>query len=691
MDAPGDPCRSSGGGAVPKIVPMKWNLTRLALAKGRRSIIGAGLAAALGGASLVSAGIATPPASATPSITQTWSVTFNDVGNPVALSSPVVASLPGGLAAIVGDRAGHVYAQYLANGSTVPGWPVNTGGVPVDSPPSVSGGVIFFGAGNAADPHAGGAFAETTGGQQLWGQIEHDPAGNNYQANGESAGLTVGNLQGQVDVVAPSLGQNMGAYNAATGAGLTGFPWFTADTVFSTAAIGDVEGNGTNQIIDGGASTAGVAYGQTYTGGGHIRILRPSGNAGYSEPNQGLYCEYDTNQDVMSSPAIGQFLSGGQVGVVVGTGNESVFAGGSDNHALIAINKYCAKQWEIVLDGDTTSSPALADLFGNGGLEVVEGTNNGSGGGSVYAVNGTNGAVIWRTAAMGEVIGGVVTADLFGQGYQDVVVPTTAGAEVLDGKTGAVVATVERGLGLQSSPLITADPNGTIGITVAGYNGSNQGMVEHFEVAGSNGGVVSEAGAWPEFHHDPQLTGNAGTPPPTIQVPCNRPSGAPNGYYMAASDGGVFNFGNLPYCGSTGSIILNKPVVDISGTPDGGGYWLAASDGGIFNFGDAGYYGSTGNTRLNAPIVGMASTADGRGYWLVASDGGIFNFGDAPYLGSTGAIRLNKPVVGMADDPSTGGYWLVASDGGIFNFGAPYLGSTGAITLNKPMVEMAGV
>jgi hypothetical protein len=38
---------------------------------------------------------------------------------------------------------------------------------------------------------------------------------------------------------------------------------------------------------------------------------------------------------------------------------------------------------------------------------------------------------------------------------------------------------------------------------------------------------------------------------------------------------------------------------------DGGGYWLVASDGGIFNYGDAGFFGSAGSIRLNAPIVGM--------------------------------------------------------------------------------------
>ncbi|MDP9404536.1 MAG: hypothetical protein M3P85_14730, partial [Actinomycetota bacterium] len=78
----------------------------------------------------------------------------------------------------------------------------------------------------------------------------------------------------------------------------------------------------------------------------------------------------------------------------------------------------------------------------------------------------------------------------------------------------------------------------------------------------------------------------------------------------------------------------------------GSGYWLVASDGGIFAF-DAPFSGSTGAIRLNQPIVGMAADPDGSGYWLVASDGGIFAF-NVPFFGSTGAIKLNQPIVGMA-------------------------------------------
>ena len=78
------------------------------------------------------------------------------------------------------------------------------------------------------------------------------------------------------------------------------------------------------------------------------------------------------------------------------------------------------------------------------------------------------------------------------------------------------------------------------------------------------------------------------------------------------------------------------------------GYWLVASDGGIFSFGDAAFYGSTGAMTLNKPVVGMSATPDGKGYWLVASDGGIFSFGDAAFYGSTRSMTLTKPVVGMS-------------------------------------------
>jgi hypothetical protein len=652
------------------------------------------------GAGPLLASLGSPPVAgaAEASTTQPHAISFGsptwqtgvipDGSNPIALSSPNVANLPGGPAVVVGDESGNVYAYRLATGAAV--WSYKAG-APINSTPSVAAltagsslDTVFVGGGDAGNPNVGGYQAISPTGGDAWFVQESNPPTDPLGAHsGVQASLAVGDLQGGTDVTAGSLGQDQDALNAANGSMLNGFPWFQADSDFTTPALADLYGNGQTEIVEGGDSTAGIAYGVTYANSGHLRVLSPTGNAGGSQPGAGLDCEYNTNETVESSPAVGEFFGSSEtVGIVFGTG---ATYGQSDTNKLIAVDSHCNFVWSASLDGNTKSSPALADVLGNGQLQVIEGTDNGSTG-SVYALNGANGATLWSTPTP-RVIGSVVTADL-GSGHQDVLAPTVSGVVVLDGKTGSVITTLQGDTGFQNSPLITDDPNGTVGITLAGYQ-SGGSIIYHYEIAGSNGSLVDETGAWPEFHHDPALTGDAGTAQ-NIEVPCTAPKGAPSGYDLTASDGGVFNFGNLPFCGSTGAIELNKPVVGMAVTPDGGGYWLVASDGGIFAFGDAKFYGSTGAMQLNQPIVGMAATPDGKGYWLVASDGGIFTFGDAKFYGSTGAIHLNQPVVGMAAASDGGGYWLVAADGGIFNFGdAKFFGSTGAIHLNQPVVGMA--
>ena len=641
----------------------------------------------LAGASLMSPAVATAAtgavhASAGLTVKQVWATPIADGSNVIAKSSPIAGTLDSaGQSVIVGDRSGKVYALHLSNGSPVPGWPVTIPGNPqIDTAPSTNGPEVFIGAGNASNPALGGYYAYSATGARLWSQAPPATPASPTPTSGVDTGLAYGTLQGVGAVVGGSMGQTSEALNASNGAVLPGFPFFQADSNFATPALADLYSNGQTEIVEGGDSTAGVAFGKTYTDGGHIRVLSDHG---------ALLCSYDTNQVVQSSPAVGQFLGGNAVGIVAGTG--TFWPGASNTNQLIAVNPHCGLAWSATLDGQTTSSPALVDALGNGALQVAEGTaSTDLSSGSVYLLNGSNGAVIWKTPALGGIIGGVTSADL-GNGYQDIIATTTAGVEILDGKTGAVLWSGLHGaLAFQNAPLVTRDANGTVGITVAGYNGSGSEVV-HLEVANSPGSQVGAQGSWPMFHRDSQLTGDAGTPPPApINVPCKPPAGTPNGYWLDASDGGIFAYGNLPFCGSTGNVVLNKPVVGMAGTPDGGGYWLVASDGGIFAFGDARFYGSTGNVALNKPIVGMAATPDGGGYWLVASDGGVFAYGDARFYGSTGNVALNKPIVGMAATPDGKGYWLDATDGGIFAYGdATFYGSTGNVALNKPVVGMA--
>jgi hypothetical protein len=72
---------------------------------------------------------------------------------------------------------------------------------------------------------------------------------------------------------------------------------------------------------------------------------------------------------------------------------------------------------------------------------------------------------------------------------------------------------------------------------------------------------------------------------------------------------------------------LNKPVVGMAATPDGQGYWLVASDGGVFTFGDAQFFGSTGGSGSEVPTVGLITTPDGNGYGIVDANGAMTHFG----------------------------------------------------------------
>lgn len=100
-------------------------------------------------------------------------------------------------------------------------------------------------------------------------------------------------------------------------------------------------------------------------------------------------------------------------------------------------------------------------------------------------------------------------------------------------------------------------------------------------------------------------------------------------------------------------------VVGMAATPDGTGYWLVASDGGVFAFGGAAFKGNTYTTgierQLTKPMVGMAASPDGDGYWLGAADGGVFAYGDAQFHGNTYTIgienQLNGPMTGLTEAP----------------------------------------
>lgn len=470
---------------------------------GSTLVLAAGLAAAALGLEVVPRSTHAG-AAALPALTQVWHQTIADGAgfSSIRLSSPGEATFTGGPAVVVGDGSGHVYAMNLGTGSTVPGWPKNVGAGVTSTPsavpaPGSTADTILVGTGNAASSCEGGYQWLSPNGAQTLVLATNPPTDTACPHNGVQASMAVGTLQGQTAAVAGSLGQMTYAMNVADRAVLPGFPWFQADSNFATPAIGHVEGAGANQIVEGGASSAGSAYARTYTPGGHIRILSAAGS---------LLCEHTTNESINSSPAVGHFLAGSATGIVAGTG--PTYPNASQHDQVIAVNAACGQVWADTLSGTTgDESPALADVLGNGQLQVVATTRSGG----VYALDGVTGAVLWHTRLRAGIVGSPVTMAL-GTGHADVVVASVNGFDILTGATGAVLdPTVQTTTSFENAPLVTEDPNGTIGITVAGHRASGS-VVSHYEVQASSGARVDGTGTWPQFHHDPQLTGDATTP-----------------------------------------------------------------------------------------------------------------------------------------------------------------------------------
>ncbi len=151
------------------------------------------------------------------------------------------------------------------------------------------------------------------------------------------------------------------------------------------------------------------------------------------------------------------------------------------------------------------------------------------------------------------------------------------------------------------------------------------------------------------------------------------------GYWLVASDGGIFAFGNAGYYGSipgaglapAGSRLphsLNAPIVGMVPSSDGGGYFMVASDGGVFAFGDARFEGSCpGMGGCSGAAVAVVPDATGNGYWLVTQTGNVYGFGDARFYGAPG--NQGSPATSAVRTADGGGYWILLADGGVYAYG----------------------
>ena len=171
------------------------------------------------------------------------------------------------------------------------------------------------------------------------------------------------------------------------------------------------------------------------------------------------------------------------------------------------------------------------------------------------------------------------------------------------------------------------------------------------------------------------------------------PSADGGGYFMVASDGGVFAFGDAKFDGSCPSIGgCSGAAVAVVPDASGNGYWLVTATGHVYAFGDATNYGGL-PVPLGVSVTSAVRTPDGHGYWILTSDGTVSAYGDATALGNlaVNASSTADPATAILATSDGGGYWIATADGAVYPFGdAPDDGSMAGKPLNAPIIAGVG-
>jgi hypothetical protein len=347
---------------------------------------------------------------------------------------------------------------------------------------------------------------------------------------------------GDLEVVVIGLNRRIHAWNH-DGVPVSGWPIYRDNDDrllrggWSSPAMGDIDGDGLWEVVVGTNSPPWES-GQTpdYSKATVWAINGDSSNV----PGWPV----TTENNVQSSPVLGDIDGDGRLEVVVGSG---VTVEGGDGRRVYAWNDdgSTASGWPKSTGGDMYAPPALGDLDGDGDLEVIIGCGTENEASpppctSLYVWDGDgsplpgfpvsppgNGTVSSDPNGLPYT---PVLADYDGDGTVEILVVNrwSWGISTVDGDgTPHNDVSLQSQSGFSSPPLVDdLDNDGQLEIANGGaYNNGSNGGVYIWDVAGGEGAALP----WPMFQHDVQRTGNAyfgdATPPqnPIVTSPTHTP------------------------------------------------------------------------------------------------------------------------------------------------------------------------
>ncbi len=424
---------------------------------------------------------------------------------------------------------GSVHVWYADTFAEVSGWPKNTGdnvaGSPTiavldgDSLPSI---IVSSYAGTVNVWNGSGV--ERAG----WPQSSH--FGSQTVSKGFFSSVAVGDAfgDGRQELFATGLDQHTYAW-FSNGQPLWGWPKLTYDSGLATPALADLQHNGTLSIV-----TPTDASGKFGVHGGIYWAWGPDGRQ--------LWV-HGVDEVPWSSPAITDFGDGNDA-IVNGTGH---FYHQTSNPAagkyIVGLNQGGANRpgYPVPINDVSFGSPAVGDLFANGGREMVEITE----GGTMYALYGNGSSVSGfplSVPAGHHFSAGPAIAPVDSSGQNGIY--ATGGTQLAVYSMGSpstpTLVTTPGSAAPYSTPTVADLGGGHLSVvlgSVAGNTSCGQTDTYHvtvWSVAGTNPAALG-ASSWPTFHGNMQRSGS--------NLPRNAPNSqplAPIRVAVTASDASVW-------------------------------------------------------------------------------------------------------------------------------------------------------